>query len=124
MLDPAIVAYRRLPDVDAACELRALGLSVAEAFLVFWQRIVARQIDHWTFQTFDIYRQVPVYQAELSQRFALYAVEEEPDGGIKVAVMLAARWGDATIGGQVWDGTDLGFVRHTILHPRLVDYFS
>ena len=125
MLDPAIVAYRRLPDADAALELTALGLPVAEALLVFWQRVVARQIDHWTFQTFDVYRQVPSYHAAQSDRFALYAVEEEGLGdGIRVSVMLAARRGDATIGGQVWDGTDMDFVRRNILLPRLVDYFS
>ena len=123
MLDPAIVAYRRLPDVDAALELRALGLPVAEAFLVFWQRVVARRIDHWTFQPFDVFKQVPVYQAEQSQRFALYTVEDGPDEGIRITVMAAARRGDATIGGLVWDGTDLDFVRRRVLHPRLADYF-
>ena len=123
MLDPAIVAYRRHPDVDAAQELRALGLSVAETFLVHWQDVVAGRIDHWTYQPFDMFSGVPVYKVEKQQRFAIYAVLDEPDDSVTVTVMLAARRGDATLGGHVWDGTDMAFVRHTVLQPRLADYF-
>ena len=109
--------------MDAAQELRALGLSVAETLLVHWQDIVAGKIDHWAFQPFELYSGVPVYKVEKYQRFALYAVLEEPDDSVTVTVMLAARRGDATIAGQVWDGSDMAFLRHSVLQPRLADYF-
>ena len=109
--------------MDAAHELRALGLSYAETFLVHWQDIVAGRTDHWAFQPFEVYRGVPVYKVENYQRFALYAVLDEPDDSVTVTVMLAARRGDATIAGQVWDGTDMAFLRQSVLQPRLADYF-
>lgn len=119
---PAIVAYLGSGG-DADVELEGLGTNVGRRFYRYAQRVVSRRLDHWHFQLFDEYRDVPVYKAEFKDCFVLIAVEDAGDDGITVTVMLAARFGVQTLANRQWDGRDMKFVRGEILAPRLQDHF-
>lgn len=109
---------------NADSELAALGTRIGERFFNWAQQIVARRIDHWKLQTFTEHGGVPVYNAAFSNVVIVAAVEDDPDDGITLTVMLALRQQPTTILGQHWDGRDLSFLRDAILAPRLEDYLA
>lgn len=119
-----INAYRHPPSIDCDAELDALGSKTCRAFLRFARKVISGRVDHWEFQAFTEYRDVPVYNAEFSGNFILVAVEDDPDDGITMTVMLALRLAPARIGNHDWDGSDMGFIRESVLLPRMRDLFG
>lgn len=120
---PAIAAYQG-PEGDADAELESLGTSTARRFFQFAQRVVSRRVDHWGLQPFGEYLDVPLYKAEFDDGFTIFLVEDDPDNGITVVLMVALRREPAIVRGGPWDGADMSFIRDHVLNPRLKDYFG
>lgn len=123
MIRPVIGAYQgEAGDGDA--ELEALGTKVGKQFFLYAQRIVSRKIDHWGLQTFDEYRDVPVYKAEFGGSFTVFTVEDDHDQGITLMLMLALKLEPGRLQGEAWDGRNFDYIRSKVLLPRLKDYFG
>lgn len=118
-----ISAYERAGHVDAEAELEALGLPIAERFLLYAQKLVSRRVDHLSLQPFAEYSGVSAYMASFGAGgLVFFVVQDDLGAGVSVTVMLAVPRSPCTVDGQAWDGQDLTFLRDGILMPRLEDY--
>jgi hypothetical protein len=120
---PAIAAYRGAKG-DADTELELLGTKTARAFFRFAEKIVSRRLDHWTLQPFMEHGDVPLYKADFNSGFTIFLVEDDPDDGIGLVLMVALPSRPMTIQGHRWDGRDMTFIRASVLPGRLKDYFD
>jgi hypothetical protein len=120
---PVVAAYEG-EEGDADAELEKLGTRTARRFFRFAQKVVSGGIDHWKLQPFAEYLDAPLYKAEFEDGFTIFLVEDDPDNGISLVLMLALRHEPATVGGAAWDGVNMGFIRDHVLARRLKDYFG
>jgi len=117
-----ISAYERPGHVNAEGELEALGLPIAEKFLLYAQKLISGRIDHLALQPFADYKGVPTYMASFGKALVFFAVQDAADEGISVTVMLALRRRPCVVDGVRWNGADFSLLRDEILMPRLQDY--
>jgi hypothetical protein len=114
-------------NLGSACdELEALGQNFAENLLGYLQQVLSKQIDYRRFEPFATYEGVEMFMAAMGgSEFAVFSVEIDTLGDLKVTIMFAGRHNvPVTHSAFSWDGNNYAALRKNILNRRAAVLFD
>jgi hypothetical protein len=125
MSEAGIVAFED-DQLGSACdELESLGPNFTERLLRYLQRVQSKNINHRKLMPFATYEGVEMFLATIENGFAVFAVEIDTLGDLKVSIMFAGRQNVPITGGTFsWDGSDYHALRTNIINRRAAVWFD
>jgi hypothetical protein len=125
MSEANIVTFEHDELGDACDELEALGLRFAEQLLVYLQKVQSKKVDHRTLNPFVTYEGVEMFLAGFGNEFAVFAVEIDALGDLKVSIMFAGQRNVPVAAGKfLWDGFDYDALRANVIIRRAAVWFD
>lgn len=120
-----IVSFEDSALGDAAAELLALGVDYARDVLLYLQRVHNGSVDFRTLAPFSTYKGVEMFHASGSgNKFAVFSVEVDGMGDMKITLMLAGQHGlPMQVGNHSWDGNNYSALKVGILDARATVWF-
>jgi hypothetical protein len=125
-MSSGITAFEHAELGSACDELEALGWDFAEDLLLYLQKVLSKQIDHRKLMPFATYNGVEMFMAAMGgNEFAVFSVEIDTLGDLKVSIMFAGRRNvPITHSALSWDGSDYTALRTNILNRRAAVWFD
>ncbi len=110
---------------DASDALESLGLDFACEVLLYLQKVHSKAVDCRNLNPFHTFQGVEMFHASMGgNEFAIFAVEVDDVGDLKVTLMLAGRHGTPMRAGTFsWDGFNYPSLRAGILNARAAVWF-
>lgn len=110
---------------DASDELRRLGDDFSCEILLYLQKVHSKVIDYRNLAPFHAFRGVEMFLASRGNEFAIFAVEVDQMGDLKLSLMVAGQHGAPMHAGTFsWDGFDYPSLRTGILNARAAVWFD
>jgi hypothetical protein len=110
---------------DAAYELEQLGEDFACEVLLYLQKVHCKSVHFQNLALFYIWRGVEMFQALMGNKFAIFSVEIDSMGDLKITVMVAGQQGVPLWAGPLsWDGNNYTTLKSGILNERSAVWFA
>jgi hypothetical protein len=110
---------------DAADELARCGPEFACEVLLYLQEVHSKAIAYRSLNPFYRFQGVEMFHASMAgSEFAIFAVEADDGGDLKVTLMLAGQRGSPMqVGPFSWDGFNFPSLKAGILNARAAVWF-
>jgi hypothetical protein len=111
---------------DASAELERLGEDFACEVLLYLQRVHSKAVDYRNLNPFQAFQGVEMFHASMGgTEFAIFAVEVDDMGDLKISLMLAGQHGTPLqTGASFWDGVNYPALKAGILNARAQVWFT
>jgi hypothetical protein len=109
---------------NAGDELEGFGHEFACEVLIYLQKVYSQAVDFRNLFPFATSQGIEMFQALMGTKFAIFAVEVDDMGDLKITLMLAGQHGvPMQAGAFSWDGNSYEALKTGILNARAAVWF-